>query len=120
WSPAVSLRRHQADVNGGVEHAETGCERRVRDFDRRQRLGERAFLEGAARGFGRLLGGRAAVQEGGRLGRQNLFRLVELLPLEGAETCDLIERPFCEQLEQAASGAVFAVSPELPLLRCAP
>src|SRR5262249_59214887 len=102
--------------SGGEEAVESGRQRRARHFDRRQRLRKRAFLEGAARCFGRLLGGRAAMQEGGRLGRQDLLRLVQLLPLQAGETSDLVEWKFGEQLEQAADVAIFAVAPELPVI----
>src|SRR4030095_10160030 len=101
---------------GGVEHAESGFEFLARNFDGRQRFGKRAFLKGAPRGFGRLLGGGAAVQQRGRLGRQDLFSLVQLLPLQPSKTSDLVERQFGKQLEQATDVAVLAVAPELPVL----
>ena len=56
------------------------------------------------------------MQEDGRLGRQDLFRLVQLLALQLSETSDLVERKFGEQLEQAADVAIFAVAPELPVI----
>src|SRR5947209_13715190 len=47
---------------------------------------------------------------------QDLFALVELLPLKASEARDLLERQFGEQLEEAADVAVFAVAPELPVI----
>src|SRR5919107_531854 len=47
-----------------------------RGGERRQRLRRLAFLEGAARGLRRLLGGLAPVQQRRRLGGQQLLRLV--------------------------------------------
>src|SRR5262249_32875547 len=112
----LTLRCDQADVNRGVEHAENGLKLAARNFDGRQRLGKRALLEGAPRGFGRLFRGGAAVQQRGRLGGQNFFRLVQLLPFQQRKTSDFVERKFGKQLEQAADIAVLAIAPELPVI----
>ena len=82
----------------------------------RQCLGRRAFFESLARRLGGLIGGRAAVHEGGRLGGENLFRLVDLVAFEGGETGDLIERQHGEQLEKADDVAVLGVAPVLPVV----
>src|SRR5262249_70559 len=75
-----------------VEHADALLQLGARHLDGRQAGGERAFLEGLARGRGRGLGGRAAVQERGRLGGEDLLRLVDLAALERREAGDLVQR----------------------------
>ena len=74
------------------ENAEALVEVGALDLDGRQRFRERAFLESAARGLGRLIGRRAAMHQRGRLGGENLLRLVDLGALERRETRDLVER----------------------------
>src|SRR5256885_15482519 len=47
----LAVRRYEAGLDKGREHAEAGFELRARALDRGQRLGESSFLEGAARGL---------------------------------------------------------------------
>ncbi len=96
-----AVRADQAGPDEGGEHADARLELGARDLDRRQRLRERAFLEGAARGLGGFVGGGAAVHQRGRLGRQHLLGLVDLLALERGQPADLVERQHGEQLEEA-------------------
>ena len=74
----------------------------------------RAFLEGAARRLGRLLGRRLAVREAGDLGGQDLLGLVDLLALQRLEARDLRQRQLGEELQEAADIGVLGVAPVLP------
>ena len=65
-------------------------ELRPRDLERRKIGRERAFLERLARGFVRRERRLAAMTERGRLGRENLLRVVELRALERFEPRDLV------------------------------
>ena len=63
------------------EHADAGVKFAARNFHRRQVFRDRAFLKSLPRGFGGRVGGIAAVQQRGRLGRQHLLGLVDLAAL---------------------------------------
>ena len=104
-----ALDEERGDRDAGVEFGGG-------DIDGRQRLGDRAFLEGAARRLRRFVGGGAAVEEGGRFGGEHLLGLVDLGAFEAFEAGDLVERQFGEQLQEAADVAVLGVPPELPVL----
>ena len=54
-------------------------------------LRKATFFEGCARGFGRLLGSRAPVQQGGGLGGEQLLGFVEFLTLQRLKTLQLFE-----------------------------
>src|SRR6185503_20493944 len=99
----------------GSQNAEPGLQPRACNLDAGKRFRERSLLERPPRGFGGLIRGLAAVQDGGRFGRENLLRFVQVLPLERGKACDLVERQLGEQLEQTADVAVLAIAPELPV-----
>ena len=87
-------RGHELRIFGaeGGQHAEARVEQLGRDLDGRQAFGQRALLEGLARGLGGLLRGLAAVEEGGRFRREHLLRLVDLGAVERFEPGDLVQR----------------------------
>ena len=76
---------------------DAGGEPRARHVDGGQRVGLGAFLEGAARGLGGLLGRRLAVRQRGDLGGEDLLGLVDLLALQRLEPRDLVERQIGEE-----------------------
>ncbi len=68
-APCFAVGGDEARLDEGVEHTDAGVKFAARNFNRRQALGERAFLESAARSFCRFIGGVAAVQQRGRFRR---------------------------------------------------
>ena len=58
----------------------------------------------------------AAVEEGGRLGRQHLLGLVDLAAVKRLQARDLVHRQLGVELEEAADVGVLGVAPELPVL----
>ncbi len=86
----------------------------MRNFHRGKILGDRAFLERLSRGFGRAIGGVAAMQQRGRFCRQDLLGFVDLAALQRLKPRDLTHRQDREQLEELDDIGVFDVSPVLP------
>ena len=78
WRRASPLEATRPALTNAVSTPRPAVQLAARNFDRRQALGERAFLESLLRGLGGLVGGVAAVQQRGRLGRQHLLGLVDL------------------------------------------
>ena len=119
--PLISLRaslRLPARVRlvEQFEGGDTGLELCALDVDGWQRLALGAFLEGAARGLGSLLGGTPTVGEGSDLGRQHLLGLVDLLAFQCLELCDFRQRHLGEALQEAADIGVLGIAPVLPEL----
>ena len=83
----VAVGGDEAGLHEGGEHAQSARQLGLRNLDGRQRLRQRAFLEGAARGFRGFIGGGAPMHEGGHLRRQDLLGLVDLLALQRREPC---------------------------------
>ena len=86
----------------------------LRNFNGRQALGNCAFLKRLPRRFGCLIGGVAAVQQGGCFGRQHLLGLVDLAALQRRKLVDLADRQDREQLEKFDDVGVLGVAPVLP------
>ena len=104
----------QAGLVQELEGGDAGGEPRARHADGRQRVGPRAFLEGAACGFGGILGRLPAVRQRRDLGGEDLLGLVDLLALQRLEPRDLVERHLGEELQEAADVVVLGVAPVLP------
>src|SRR5205807_2365596 len=77
--PRLSVRTYQPRFHEGREHAHAGLDPGTRNSNSRKGLGQRAFLEGATRSFRGSLRSLGAVQQGGRLGCQDLLGLIEFL-----------------------------------------
>ena len=99
-----------------LERRDAGGKARARQVDGGQRVGLGAFLEGAPRGLGRLLGRRLAVSQGGDLGGEDLLGLVDLLAAQRLEPRDLVERQVGEAPQEAADVGVIGIAPVLPEL----
>ena len=87
-----------------------------RHLDGRQACCGQAFLERGPRRLGGAIGGIAAMDQRGRLAREDLLRLVEFGAFQLGELGDLRERKLGEQLEEALDVAVLAVPPILPIV----
>ena len=86
-----AVRGDELGLDERCQHADAGLKLAARNFNRRQGFGECTFLEGAARGFGCLVRGSAAVEQGGCLGGQHLLGLVDLLAFQHFQTGDLVQ-----------------------------
>src|SRR5260370_31976098 len=76
--PRLAVGADKAGARESAEDAEAGRKFRLGDLDGRQALGERAFLEGAPRPFGRGRRGLRAMQERRRLIGEDLLGFVDL------------------------------------------
>ena len=111
----LAIGGDEAGLDEGREHADPRIKFVLRNFNRRQVLRDRAFLEGLARGFRRLPRGVRAMQQRGRGIRQRLLGLVDLRTPERSEFLDFAHRERRKQFQETRHVRVFGVAPELPV-----
>src|SRR2546425_3762858 len=88
----LAVRGRQTGTDEKLEGGKTARQDVARQGQLRQLAAGTARLEDLARGLGRRLRGGAAVAQRGRLGRQQLLRLIDLSIAQFFELRDLSER----------------------------